>query len=113
MKKIILGLALVINLNAGWKNGNALVKDMEEYKKGISGKSSLLISEGSWYGYINGVRDILIDAGYICISENVTGKQTFEIVRKYIEKNPAEWHKSASYLTSKPLINAFPCRNKK
>ena len=110
MKKILLGLSLTLCLNAGWEDGSDLVKDMEEYKKGINGQKSLLFREGIWYGYVIGVRDILVDANYICVPQAVNGKQIFEIVRKYLEDNPGEWHKSASYLTSKPLLDTFPCK---
>ena len=105
---------LVISLNAGWNQGNDLVKDMREYIKYSYGnkKEAVFYRNVGFMLYICGVRDTLLDAGYICIPNGVNGAQIFEIVRKYIEDNPKEWNKSASYLVEKPLLDAFPCKKK-
>ena len=113
MKKILLGFILVINLNANWQSGNDFVLDMKEYIKEENGAKTEFYKTMTYRAYISGVRDTLIDAGYICIPSGVNGKQIFEIVRKYVEDNPKEWNKSASYLVETPLLDAFPCKKKK
>ena len=113
MKKILLGLILAINLNANWSAGNEFVSDMKEYIKDENGAKATFYKTITYRAYIQGVSDTLMDAEYICIPSGVKGKQIFEIVRKYVENNPKEWNKSASYLVETPLLDAFPCKQKK
>jgi hypothetical protein len=115
MKKILLGLAIGMSLNANWLAGNKLVKDMQEYIKYNHGnkKEAIFYQNIGFMLYVSGVRDTLIDASYICIPTGVNGTQVFEIVKKYIEDNPKEWNHPASYLVERSLFDAFPCKKKK
>ncbi len=113
MKQIILTLCIAVSLNANWESGNDFVLDMKEYIKDENGAKATFYKTMTYRAYIAGVRDTLIDANYICIPNNVNGKQIFEIVKQYVENNPKEWNKSASYLVETPLLDAFPCKTKK
>lgn len=113
MKKIILVLALTMSLNAGWESGSDLIKNMNEYKKYENGQEFEYVSAGLFSGYISGVRDTLIDAGYICTPSGADGNQIFHIVIKWIENNPEKWNGSAISLIATPLLDAFPCKKKK
>jgi len=113
MKKIILGLACVVSLNAGWISGNDFISNMKEYKKYENGQDYGAISAGLFSGYVSGIRDTLIDAGYICIPSEANGKQIFYIVIKWTENNPEKWNQPASNLVATPLLDAFPCKKKK
>jgi len=117
MKKIIL-IILILNFNilnaGGWVSGNELVKYMNENKKLSNGiKNVDTIDALRFNAYVFGVIDVLEDAEYICIPENVNGRQLFAIVIKYIDNNPDKWNKTASYLVETPLLNTFPCKKKK
>jgi len=116
MKKIVLSLIITFNiLNAGgWVSGNNLVKYMNEAKKANNGNQDINWNDAARFNnYIFGVVDVLEDAGYICIPSNVTGRQLFAIVIKYIDNHPEEWNKTASYLVETPLLGTFPCKKKK
>ncbi len=113
MKKIILGLALVITLNAGWSEGNRFVEYSKEMKKDSDDKTMKWYKVGHSEGYVAGIRDMLVDLEYICIPNGVTSAQVNAIVLKYIDDNPTKWNKSASFLVWTPLLEAFPCKKKK
>ena len=116
MKKIILSLIITFNiLNAGgWVAGNDLVKYMNEAKKVNNGNQNVDWSDAlRFHNYVFAVVDVLEDANYICIPNNVKGQQLFAIVIKYIDNHPEEWNKTASYLVETPLLNTFPCKKKK
>ncbi len=113
MKLIILGLIVTVGLNAGWKKGSDLVSEMDEYIKSNNGVKHKSYKDISYISYVHGVSDTLADAGYVCYPDNVNVKQILEIVKKFIQDNPKEWNKQASFLVQKPLIDTFPCKNKK
>lgn len=115
MYKIVISVLLTTTLSAGgWLTGSKLVEYMGEYKKVDNGASKINYNYASNFtNYIFGVADVLEDTEYICIPSNVTGKQIFAIVIKYIDNHPAEWNKTASYLVEKPLLDTFPCKKKK
>ena len=113
MKKIFLVLILALSLNANWRNGNEFVNDMKESIKFSKDKSGDLYSALAYHGYVDGVRDTLIDAQYICIPQGVTGGQIYSVIEKFILNNPEKWNNSASYLVETPLLNTFPCKKKK
>ena len=109
MKKVILALIIVINLNAGWVSGNTLVEWNIEYKKD---KNQNPYGVGAYQYYILGILDS-IDGILICTPNNVNGRQIFAIVGKYINNHPEEWNGSAFNLVYRPLSKAFPCKKKK
>jgi hypothetical protein len=60
-------------------------------------KSSTTISRedcvgAGWYmGYIQGTVDVLIDMGKIEVPDDATWEVGFNLVGKYLEKNPKSW----------------------
>jgi len=113
MKIIFFILIFLISLNAGWDKGNTFVEYTKELKKDTSDKSVKWLQYGLAGGYVSGIRDMLIDAEYICIPKGVTTMQIDAIVLKYIDENPNKWHESASFLVWTPLIESYPCKKKK
>lgn len=63
-------------------------------------------------GYIFGASDAVAAAGVICRPDNPTtgNLQTEAIVRKYLRDHPEEWSFLGSYVITKALKEAFPCR---
>jgi len=112
MKTTIILLMLAISLQAGWKEGNEFVEWSKEIKKDSNDKTIKWYKVGNSEGYIEGIRDTLVDLEYICIPARVTNRQIYAVVLKYIDDNPTKWNNSASSLVWTPLMSAFPCKKK-
>ena len=111
MKKLFLLLLLVLPLAANsqggtFLNGNKLKTDCAQ-KDGF-------FDNGFCMGYIIGVADNR--SFYICSpggSGGVTAAQYTDIVKKYLNDNPAQLHRDADVLVLDALTQAFPCPKKK
>jgi hypothetical protein len=111
MKKIIFTVILAISLNAGWYSEKYFISDMQKHIKcRESDKNCNWNANFSYQYYIYGIVDALSDAKYICISNNVNGRQITAIVTKFINDNPKSWNKSSNYLVESALLDAFPCK---
>jgi hypothetical protein len=104
-KEIIIPLlfSLVsISATAGFWDGNKLLSDINS--ETYSGKALAL-------GYVIGVHDSF-DTWLFCTPENSSQGQLRDVVKKYIENNPAIRHKSADTLIVNALQQSFPCPKK-
>jgi hypothetical protein len=81
------------------QDGNQLLIDLKNPKTSIG--------EGLAMGYIAGIADI---SPHICPSENVAYGQIYDVVKNYLENNPATRHEHRSILVSRALIPTFPCK---
>ncbi len=109
MGKIILLLFLCGNLFAGGISGNVLLKGMKEYKRETAGNKDANHYESIFFqSYAIGVMDGL-HGNKICPPKNTNLGQLLAMSVKYIVNNPEQWHKSAFFLISEPLIKTFPC----
>ena len=62
-----------------------------------------------FFGYVEGV----VDEGWSpapCITEGVTKKQIFEVVRKYLKDHPEELGLPAATIIQKAINKAWPCK---
>ncbi|MFT7261636.1 MAG: hypothetical protein ACI9MS_003513 [Glaciecola sp.] len=72
-------------------------------------------SNSDWYevglynGYVDGVTETLGRLDSICIPATFTKGQSFDMVGKFLEDNPAERNKSAAVLIYAVMFSAFPC----
>jgi len=108
MKKIILIMLIVINLQAE----NLLVKGSKAWEQIESGnKNYNTLALGYYMGAIDGVRASL-DGRDICIPKNVSNNQLCAIVRKYIKNNPEKWN-DGIWMMFTSLTRTFPCTKKK
>jgi hypothetical protein len=62
-------------------------------------------------GYVTGIADA--HAMSICTPKEVTQGQNMNIVKKYLNDNPAQLHRDADVLVLTALQQAFPCPKKK
>jgi Rap1a immunity proteins len=65
-------------------------------------------------GYVDGIADainwpMLKGKLSVCFPDSVVGQQLIDIVKSYLEKNPAVRHYSASSLVLRAFSEAFPC----
>jgi hypothetical protein len=99
MKRAILCLALVAGTaHAEFLDGNKLLSDM----KGSHG------FQMSALGYVMGVADTL-QGVTVCMPPSVLSGQVLDMVRNYLEANPAVRHFSADMIVSDVLKRTFPC----
>jgi hypothetical protein len=99
MKHAILCLALVAgSAHAEFLDGNKLLSDM----KGSHGYQM------SALGYVMGVADTL-QGVTVCMPPSVLSGQVLDMVRNYLEANPAVRHFSADMIVSDVLKRSFPC----
>jgi hypothetical protein len=104
-KKFLIALffSLVsISAAAGFWDGNKLLSDINS--ETYSGKALAL-------GYVIGVHDSF-DTLLFCTPENSSQGQLRDVVKKYLENNPASRHKSADVLIVNALQQNFPCPKK-
>ena len=104
MKKLIAALLMVpMVAQAGFVTGNDLLRRMdapETYEKMYA------------LGFVLGVHDSF-DGESICSGANVTAGQLRDVVKKYLEDNPANRNISAYILVLVALATAFPCSKSK
>lgn len=50
------------------------------------------------------------DGKFFCIPPKVTGGQIEDVVKKYLQDNPADRHKPAAFLVIDALQAVFPCK---
>ena len=111
MKKLFLLLLLVLPLAANSQGGTFL--NGNKLKTHCVQKDGFF-DNGFCMGYIIGVADNR--SFYICSpggSGGVTGAQYTDIVKKYLNDNPAQLHRDADVLVLDALTQAFPCPKKK
>ena len=104
MKKLIAALLMVpMVAQAGFVTGNDLLRRMkaeEAYERMYA------------LGFVLGVHDSF-DGESICSGQQVTAGQTRDVVKKYLEENPAQRDLSAYILVLVALAKAFPCPKSK
>lgn len=104
MKKFIAALLMIPTMaHAGFMDGNKLLRY-------LASDSDLERLHGM--GYVIGAHDMVNDE-LICLTQGVTTKQASDVVKKYLENNPAQRNLDASVLVMVALGSAFPCANKK
>lgn len=68
---------------------------------------------GLCYGYVNGVLDRTLDAGFegykVCIPKSVTRQQLVDIVVSELKDKPEWRHYRASSILAPLLAGTFPC----
>ena len=106
MKKLLLLFFCLISTSAvaqlQFNKGNAL----KEYCQ-----STNVYEMGFCIGYVVGVADN--NAMSICMPPGVSQGQIRDIVKKYLNDNPAQLHRDADVLVLNALQQAFPCPKKK
>jgi hypothetical protein len=102
MRAAVLCLALVASsAQAEFLDGNKLLSDM----KGSHG------FQMSALGYVMGVADAIQNA-VACVPPSVLSGQVLDMVRNYLEANPAVRHLTADMIVTHVLKQAFPCAQK-
>ena len=103
MKKLIaILLCMPLVANAGFHTGNDLLRyinSSESYEKTYA------------VGFVVGVHDSF-EGEIICSGSNVTAGQLRDVVKQFLESNPARRDLGAAVLTMISLAQAFPCNNK-
>lgn len=91
----------------GSMTGKELVEFAESYRK----QDEMFFQQGAFVGYITATAE----AGqgiFFMIPDNVSRKQLYAVVAKYVEDNPSKWHLKAQDLVVDALIKAFPLKKK-
>ena len=104
MKKLILVLVLV----AGTAQAGTFWDGNKLYSK-LRGET---MEQMQALGYVMGVSDAE-DTATICSPNTVTSGQMFDIVKQYLENNPAVRHFPADTLVKVVLGRVWPCEKKK
>jgi hypothetical protein len=68
------------------------------------------VDRGFCGGFITAVGQIAQVGGKVCYPEGVTLEQGRDVVLRYLSAHPDTRHEVAVVLTSKALIQAFPCK---
>jgi hypothetical protein len=103
MKKLVTALLMVPAMaHAQFMTGNKLLGY-------LSGDTDIERIHGM--GYVIGVHDAFDST--ICLTRGVTTQQASDVVRKYLQDNPAQRNMDASVLVLVALGSAFPCANNK
>jgi len=99
VRRALICLALVAGAaHAEFLDGNKLLSDM----KGSHG------FQMSALGYVMGVADS-IQSVTACVPPSVTSGQVLDMVRNYLEANPAIRHFTADVIVTDVLKRTFPC----
>ena len=73
------------------------------------------IQWGVCLGYVMGIADALalgrpLNGARACPAADVTSGQMMDVVRQWLERNPAKRHMNGAALVAIALQQAFPCR---
>lgn len=90
-----------LNVHADYYDGNGLLALANNGDVG----TTLM-----YRGYVAGVQDSF-NGNYFCVPTNVRLNQSSEIILKYLNANPKQWHLAAKSLVIEALNDAFPCAN--
>jgi hypothetical protein len=101
-----------MNAQAGFLDGNSLVKDMREWEK-YERKDPLAnnLVSGVFMGYVTGVADAYDDI-IVCPPDNSNVRQLSGVVAAFLNANPARWAEPADVLVKDALLQSFPCKKK-
>lgn len=91
-------------------NGEDLIKWDDAAKRVISGKPIENDESESWAGagFISGV--ISANNGIVfCTKSQVSLRQSYAVVRKYLDDNPDKWKERAGVLINTAMEKSFPC----
>lgn len=109
LRKISASLILALAVTgAHATDGNELLDGYRQYKKADTDSA---IASGYYFkGFVWGVTVGFANlSDRLCLPDNVTDEQIFDIVGTYVNDHPEERHKSASLLIMRALKNIFPC----
>lgn len=99
MKQLLLIAALVCtSAHAEFKSGNKLLEDM----------TSSSMNQMNALGYVTGVADALMGITF-CMPPTVNAGQVYDMVKLYLENNPANRHNTADRIVNHVLKNVWPC----
>ena len=102
MKKLLVVLAagaLCAGAHAEFKDGNRVLSQMN----GDFGDRMLIM------GYVTGVIDALSGVT-ICAPANLTAGQSVDMVKMYLEQNPAIRHLAGDAIVNKVMSTMWPCK---
>ena len=98
MKKLFLILAFFsASAFAQQQDGNEMLERMKKAE----------VADSFYMGYITGVSIMNTTA---CYYSNITTGQVYDVVKVYLEQNPAIRHLSRGVIVVQALNNAFPCK---
>lgn len=100
MKKVLMSAVLLAcaSTHAEFRSGNKLLSQMN------GTQSEQMVS----LGYVMGVADALYGAT-TCPPENMTAGQAYDMVKKYLEDNPAVRHLAGDAIVNRVLSSVWPC----
>lgn len=105
MKKLIVGMLFVgasVTARAEFETGNQLYQKM----------TSTNVSEKMYaLGYVSGVFDALQHIVHCPPSNSLTLGQVHDLIKNYLEFNPAVRHRTADMLIREVLQKTWPCAN--
>jgi hypothetical protein len=114
MKKILMIFVLLIiavSLFASGDDGDRLYKAWQAYQRYQKAPTATnrddCVGAGWYMGYIQGVVDVLIDLEKIEVPDSATWEVGFNLVGKYLEKNPKSWGDLAAYIVFKAFVEAY------
>jgi hypothetical protein len=98
MKSFILILAFFsASAFSQQQDGNEMLERMKKAE----------VSDNFYMGYITGIAIMNTTA---CYYSNITTGQIYDVVKIYLEQNPAIRHLSRGVIVVQALNNAFPCK---
>ena len=100
MKRLLIlaACSVALGAQAEFKNGNKLLEDM----------TSSSMNQMNALGYVTGVADALMGITF-CMPPNVNAGQVYDMVKMYLENNPANRHNTADRIVNHVLKNVWPC----
>lgn len=109
--KILALSAALLATEASAMDGNELKGFADAYMRTQQGTYTSpldVANAGRFSGYVQGVTESSISFTF-CPSKDVTLGQTYAIVAKYLNDNPAKWNQHASKLIEDAMTQSFPC----
>jgi hypothetical protein len=114
MKKILMVLvllAIAVTAFAQNADGNTLYKGWQAYQRCQKTPTTVTKDDREWSGwykgYVQATVEVLIDLEKIQVPDNTNWEIGFNVVGKFLEKNPSRWEEFAAVFIFQAFIETF------
>ena len=98
---MVMMMGLSVQAHAAFYDGNRLNEACQSEQNH---------GDGICHGYVTAIVDVLGGLGVVCAQSNVTAQQAMDVVKQWLEQNPARRHETAAVIVTQIISETWPCK---